>query len=58
MAVLNAGDPNNTAEGDGYVFLVDRKKDLIKTSGYRVSPTEIEHVLCEHPAVREAFGPR
>jgi long-chain acyl-CoA synthetase len=39
---------------DGYVFLVDRKKDLIKVSGYQVWPREIEEVLSTHPAVLEA----
>jgi long-chain acyl-CoA synthetase len=38
---------------DGYVFLVDRKKDLIKVSGYQVWPREIEEVLSTHPAVLE-----
>jgi long-chain acyl-CoA synthetase len=38
---------------DGYVFIVDRKKDLIKTSGYQVWPREIEEVLSAHPAVCE-----
>jgi long-chain acyl-CoA synthetase len=38
---------------DGYVFLVDRKKDLIKTSGFQVWPREIEEVLSAHPAVME-----
>ncbi|HEX6210896.1 MAG TPA: AMP-binding protein [Methylomirabilota bacterium] len=38
---------------DGYVFLTDRKKDLIKTSGYQVWPREIEEVLAAHPAVAE-----
>ena len=38
---------------DGYVFLVDRKKDLIKVSGYQVWPREIEEVLSTHPAVSE-----
>jgi long-chain acyl-CoA synthetase len=38
---------------DGYVFIVDRKKDLIKTSGYQVWPREIEEVLAAHPAVAE-----
>ena len=37
---------------DGYVFLVDRKKDLIKPSGYQVWPREIEEVLAGHPADR------
>src|SRR5262249_7375774 len=40
-------------DGDGYLFLVDRKKDLIKTSGYQVWPREIEEVIAAHPAVAE-----
>ena len=40
-------------DADGYVFIVDRKKDLIKTSGYQVWPREIEEVLATHPAVAE-----
>jgi long-chain acyl-CoA synthetase len=35
------------------VFIVDRKKDLIKTSGYQVWPREIEETLAAHPAVAE-----
>jgi long-chain acyl-CoA synthetase len=38
---------------DGYLFLVDRKKDLIKTSGYQVWPREVEEVISSHPAVAE-----
>ena len=38
---------------DGYFWFVGRNDDLIKTSGYRVSPFEVESVLIEHPAVRE-----
>ena len=33
-------------DDDGYLFIVDRKKDLIKTSGYQVWPREIEEVIC------------
>jgi long-chain acyl-CoA synthetase len=40
-------------DADGYVFIVDRKKDLIKTSGYQVWPREIEETLSSHPAVAE-----
>jgi long-chain acyl-CoA synthetase len=40
-------------DGDGYLFIVDRKKDLIKTSGYQVWPREIEEVVSTHPAVAE-----
>ena len=40
-------------DADGYLFIVDRIKDLIKTSGYQVWPREIEEVLASHPAVAE-----
>jgi long-chain acyl-CoA synthetase len=40
-------------DDDGYVFLVDRKKDMIKTSGFQVWPREIEEVIASHPAVHE-----
>jgi long-chain acyl-CoA synthetase len=40
-------------DDDGYLFIVDRKKDLIKTSGYQVWPREIEEVISAHPAVAE-----
>jgi len=40
-------------DADGYLFLVDRKKDLLKTSGFQVWPREIEEVLAAHPAVME-----
>jgi long-chain acyl-CoA synthetase len=39
---------------DGCYFIVDRKKELIIRGGYNVYPREIEEVLYEHPAVREA----
>ena len=38
---------------EGYIFLVDRKKDMLKTSGFQVWPREIEEVLATHPAVQE-----
>ena len=40
-------------DDDGYIFIVDRKKDLIKTCGFQVWPREIEEVLSAHPAVSE-----
>jgi long-chain acyl-CoA synthetase len=43
-----------TVDSDGYYFIVDRKKDLIIRGGYNVYPREIEEVIYEHPAVREA----
>jgi long-chain acyl-CoA synthetase len=39
---------------DGYFYIVDRIKDLIIRGGYNVYPREVEEVLYEHPAVREA----
>ena len=50
---LHTGDVGYMDE-DGYVFLTDRKKDLIKTSGYQVWPREVEEVISSHPAVAEA----
>ena len=41
-------------DADGYFFIVDRKKDMIIRGGYNIYPREIEEVLYEHPAVREA----
>jgi long-chain acyl-CoA synthetase len=49
---LRTGDLAYVDE-DGFVFLVDRKKDLIKTSGFQVWPREIEEVISAHPAVLE-----
>jgi long-chain acyl-CoA synthetase len=40
-------------DDDGYLFIVDRKKDLIKTCGFQVWPREIEEVISTHPAVAE-----
>ncbi len=40
-------------DAEGYLFIVDRKKDLIKTSGYQVWPREIEEVIATHPRVAE-----
>jgi long-chain acyl-CoA synthetase len=39
------------ADEDGYLYVVDRKKDMIIRGGYNVYPREIEEVLHEHPAV-------
>jgi long-chain acyl-CoA synthetase len=41
-------------DADGWFYVVDRKKDQINASGYKVWPREVEDVLYEHPAVREA----
>jgi long-chain acyl-CoA synthetase len=50
---FRTGDMGRVDE-DGYFFIVDRKKDLVIRGGYNVYPREIEEVLYEHPAVREA----
>ena len=42
------------ADAEGFLYFVARKDDQIKTSGFRVSPTEVEAVLHEHPAVVQA----
>jgi long-chain acyl-CoA synthetase len=39
---------------DGYVYIVDRKKDLIIASGYNIYPRDVEEVIYEHPSVQEA----
>jgi long-chain acyl-CoA synthetase len=50
---LRTGDMG-TEDEDGFFFIVDRKKDMIIRNGFNVYPREIEEVLYEHPAVREA----
>ena len=42
-----------TVDEDGYLWYVGRNDDVIKSSGYRIGPFEIESVLLEHEAVRE-----
>jgi long-chain acyl-CoA synthetase len=39
---------------EGWFYIVDRKKDMINVSGYKVWPREVEDMLYTHPAVREA----
>ncbi len=39
---------------DGYLYILDRKKEMIKYKGYQVAPAELEAVLHEHPAVVDA----
>lgn len=41
-------------DADGYIWIVDRKKDMIIAGGYNVYPRDIEEVLYEHPAIVEA----
>ena len=40
-------------DADGFFYIVDRKKELIKAGGFQVWPREIEEVLAAHPQVRE-----
>jgi acyl-CoA synthetase (AMP-forming)/AMP-acid ligase II len=44
------------SDGDGYLYFVGRRDDMIKTSGYRVSPTEVEEVVYGSGAVGEAVA--
>jgi acetyl-CoA synthetase/medium-chain acyl-CoA synthetase len=41
-------------DADGYYWFLGRKDDVIKSSGYRIGPFEVESTLLEHPAVLEA----
>jgi long-chain acyl-CoA synthetase len=50
---LHTGDLGYEDE-DGYLFVVDRLKDLVIRGGYNVYPREIEEVLYAHPAISEA----
>ncbi|MET8352484.1 AMP-binding protein [Micromonospora sp. NPDC005206] len=50
---LHTGDVGFMDE-QGWIFIVDRKKDMIVVSGYKVWPREVEDVLYEHPVIQEA----
>jgi long-chain acyl-CoA synthetase len=49
---LHTGDIA-TMDADGYVAIVDRKKEMIIVSGFNVYPREVEETLAKHPAVLE-----
>lgn len=50
---LRTGDMAKLDE-KGFVYLIDRKKDMIIVSGFKVYPNEVENVIVTHPGVREA----
>ena len=50
---LRSGDLCHFDE-DGYLYVVDRLKELIKYKGHQVAPAELEHLLLAHPAVADA----
>ena len=50
---LHTGDVGRV-DGDGYLYIVDRKKDLIIRGGFNVYPRDVEDALVEHPAVQMA----
>ena len=41
-------------DGDGFIYLVDRKKDIIITGGENVFPVEVEHFVYRHPCIKDA----
>ncbi|MGD9212986.1 MAG: AMP-binding protein, partial [Desulfobacteraceae bacterium] len=49
---LHSGDVG-TVDEDGYIYIVDRVKDMINASGFKVWPVEVEQYLYRHPAVKE-----
>jgi long-chain acyl-CoA synthetase len=54
---LHSGD-TGTMDDEGYIFIVDRVKDMINVAGFKVWPAEVEQFLYRHPAVKEiaVFG--
>ncbi|WP_435419170.1 long-chain fatty acid--CoA ligase [Parerythrobacter aurantius] len=51
---LRTGDVA-TIDADGFLSIVDRIKDMIAVGGFKVFPSQVEDVLLEHPAVKEAL---
>ena len=49
---LHSGDIGSM-DAEGYIFIVDRVKDMINVSGFKVWPAEVEQMLYRHPAVKE-----
>lgn len=50
---LRTGDVGY-ADQDGYLYIVDRAKEIIKYNAYQVAPAELEAVIGTHPAVADA----
>ena len=50
---LHTGDIA-TVDDEGYLYIVDRKKDMVVSGGFNIYPREVEDVLFEHPAVQGA----
>lgn len=50
---LRSGDIG-TVDEDGYLYIVDRAKDMINSAGFKIWPAEVEQVLYRHPAIAEA----
>jgi long-chain acyl-CoA synthetase len=50
---LHTGDIGHV-DADGYTYIVDRKKEMIKYKAFSIAPAELEAVLTEHPAVLDA----
>ena len=51
---LRTGDVA-TIDADGFIYIVDRLKDMISVGGFKVFPSQIEDILYRHPAVKEAL---
>jgi acyl-CoA synthetase (AMP-forming)/AMP-acid ligase II len=53
LVFIRNGDVGRFDE-DGFLILMDRKKDMIITGGFNIYPSDLEHVLLQHPAVADA----
>jgi long-chain acyl-CoA synthetase len=51
--MLHTGDLGYM-DSDGYIFIVDRLKEMIISGGYKIFPRNIEEILYQHPSVAEA----
>jgi len=50
---FHTGD-RGRVDGDGYLYFVDRKKEIIRRRGENISAFEVEMIICRHPAITEA----